>query len=251
MSDHVYNLLKKHHSVRNFKKEPIPEEHIKQLVEAGQSASTSSYLQTYSIIGIEDPEIKEDLKEVSGQPYVVENGYLFVFVMDYYRHSIVNEDSKHQMETSFESAEGLLVGTIDATLVAQNIAATAEDMGYGIVYLGSLRNDVERVKEVLDLPEHTFPLFGMALGIPEDEEDGSPKPRLPFEHVFHRDRYNSDKDEQKEALQRYDQTVSDYYKSRTNGERSETWSNQIANFMSAKQRLDMLDQLNRAGFIRK
>lgn len=94
--------------------------------------------------------------------------------MDYYRHSIVNEDSKHQMETSFESAEGLLVGTIDATLVAQNIAATAEDMGYGIVYLGSLRNDVERVKEVLDLPEHTFPLFGMALGIPKDEEDGSP-----------------------------------------------------------------------------
>ncbi|KRG11008.1 oxygen-insensitive NADPH nitroreductase [Staphylococcus sp. NAM3COL9] len=251
MSDHVYNLLKKHHSVRNFKKEPIPEEYIKQLVEAGQSASTSSYLQAYSIIGIEDPEIKEDLKEVSGQPYVVENGYLFVFVMDYYRHSIVNEDSKHQMETSFESAEGLLVGTIDATLVAQNIATTAEDMGYGIVYLGSLRNDIERVKEVLDLPEHTFPLFGMALGIPEDGEDGSPKPRLPFDHVFHRDRYNSDKDEQKESLQIYDQTISDYYKSRTNGERSETWSNQIASFMSAKQRLNMLDQLNRSGFIRK
>src|SRR5699024_3843100 len=129
-------------------------------------ASTSSYLQTYSIIGIEDPEIKEDLKEVSGQPYVVENGYLFVFVMDYYRHSLINEDSKHPMETSFESAEGLLVGTIDATLVAQNIAVTAEDMGYGMVYLGSLRNDVERVREVLDLPEHTFPLFGMALGVP-------------------------------------------------------------------------------------
>ena len=167
MSEHVYNLLKNHHSVRKFKKEPISEAHIKQLVEAGQSASTSSYLQAYSIIGINDPEIKEELKEVSGQPYVVENGYLFVFVMDYYRHSIINEESKHDMQTSFESAEGLLVGTIDATLVAQNIAATAEDMGYGMVYLGSLRNDVERVREILELPKHTFPLFGMALGIPE------------------------------------------------------------------------------------
>lgn len=143
MSEHVYNLLKNHHSVRKFKKEPISEAHIKQLVEAGQSASTSSYLQAYSIIGINDPKIKEELKEVSGQPYVVENGYLFVFVMDYYRHSIINEESKHDMQTSFESAEGLLVGTIDATLVAQNIAATAEDMGYGMVYLGSLRNDVK------------------------------------------------------------------------------------------------------------
>ncbi|MBN6095071.1 oxygen-insensitive NADPH nitroreductase [Staphylococcus saprophyticus] len=251
MSEHVYNLLKNHHSVRKFKKEPISEAHIKQLVEAGQSASTSSYLQAYSIIGINDPEIKQELKEVSGQPYVVENGYLFVFVMDYYRHSIINEESKHDMQTSFESAEGLLVGTIDATLVAQNIAATAEDMGYGMVYLGSLRNDVERVREILELPKHTFPLFGMALGIPEDDENGSPKPRLPFEHVFHANKYDSDKDSQREALKAYDQTVSDYYSSRTNGERTESWSNQVANFMSAKQRLDMLEQLNKSGFIKK
>lgn len=155
------------------------------------------------------------------------------------------------METSFESAEGLLVGTIDATLVAQNIAATAEDMGYGIVYLGSLRNDVERVREVLNLPEHTFPLFGMALGIPEDDEDGSPKPRLPIEHVFHQNQYDNDVESQRAQLKAYDQTVSDYYSARTNGERSETWSNQIANFMSSKQRLDMLEQLNKSGFIRK
>lgn len=251
MSEHVYNLVKQHHSVRNFKKERISEEHIKQLVEAGQSASTSSYLQTYSIIGVEDPEIKEELKEVSGQPYVVENGYLFVFVIDYYRHSIIDEHTKVDMATSFESAEGLLVGTVDATLVAQNIAVTAEDMGYGIVYLGSLRNDIERVREILNLPDHTFPLFGMALGIPEDGENGSPKPRLPFENVFHKDRYNQDKETQQKALDKYDQEVSDYYKSRTNGERSETWSEQIAQFMSSKQRLDMLDHLNSSGFIRK
>ena len=54
---------------------------MKKLVEAGQGASTSSYLQTYSIIGVDDPEIKENLKEVSGQPYVLDNGYLFVFVL--------------------------------------------------------------------------------------------------------------------------------------------------------------------------
>lgn len=251
MSEHVYNLVKKHHSVRNFKKENVPEEHIKQLIEAGQSASTSSYLQTYSVIGVEDPEIKEELKEVSGQPYVVENGYLFVFVIDYYRHSIIDENTKADMATSFESAEGLLVGTVDVTLVAQNIAVTAEDMGYGIVYLGSLRNDIERVREILDLPDHTFPLFGMALGVPNEDENGSPKPRLPFESVFHKDRYNSDKSVQKESLDKYDQEVSDYYKVRTNGERSEVWSEQIAQFMSSKQRLDMLDHLNSSGFIRK
>ena len=59
-------------------------------------------------------------------------------------------------------------------------------MGYGIVYLGSLRNDVGRVREILDLPEYAFPLFGMAIGEPAEDENGSPKPRLPFGHVFHK-----------------------------------------------------------------
>lgn len=36
MSDYVYNLLKKHHSVRSFKKDPVSEESVKQLIEAGQ-----------------------------------------------------------------------------------------------------------------------------------------------------------------------------------------------------------------------
>ena len=35
------------------------------------------------------------------------------------------------------------------------MAVAAEDMGYGIVYLGSLRNDVGRVREILDLPDYT------------------------------------------------------------------------------------------------
>ena len=251
MSDYVYELMKKHHSVRRFKSTPLSEDTVEKLVEAGQSASTSSYLQTYSIIGIDDPEIKEDLKEVSGQPYVVENGYLFVFVLDYYRHNLINENVESNMEVSFESAEGLLVGSIDVALVAENMAVAAEDMGYGIVYLGSLRNDVGRVREILDLPEYTFPLFGMAIGEPAENENGSAKPRLPLEHVFHRNQYNSDKENQINELKTYDQTVSDYYKARTNGERTETWSAQIESFLGNKTRLDMLNQLNDAGLIKR
>ncbi|HJF66997.1 oxygen-insensitive NADPH nitroreductase [Staphylococcus kloosii] len=251
MTNYVYDLMKKHHSVRKFKDKPLSNDEIKKLVEAGQSASSSSYLQTYSIIGVDDPQVKNDLKEVSGQPYVVDNGYLFVFVMDYYRHALIEEDKKSDMDVSIGSTEGLLVGTIDAALVAQNIAVAAEDMGYGIVYLGSLRNDVHRVKEILNLPEHTFPLFGMAVGEPADDENGAPKPRLPFEHIFHENQYNSDEQEQRKALEDYDKTVSDYYHKRTNGERNETWSNQIARALGSKQRLDMLDELNRSGFLKR
>ncbi|HDP2111982.1 TPA: nitroreductase family protein [Staphylococcus aureus] len=222
MSDYVYNLVKKHHSVRKFKNKPLSEDVVKKLVEAGQSASTSSFLQAYSIIGIDDEKIKENLREVSGQPYVVENGYLFVFVIDYYRHHLVDQH-----------------------------AETAEDMGYGIVFLGSLRNDVERVREILDLPDYVFPVFGMAVGEPADDENGAAKPRLPFDHVFHHNKYHADKETQYAQMADYDQTISEYYDQRTNGNRKETWSQQIEMFLGNKARLDMLEQLQKSGLIQR
>ncbi|WP_460922796.1 nitroreductase family protein, partial [Staphylococcus aureus] len=76
-----------------------------------------------------------------------------------------------------------LGGAIDAVLVAENIVVTAEDKGYGIVYLGSLRNDVERVRDILDLPAYVFPVFGMSVGEAADDENGSAKPLFPFDHV--------------------------------------------------------------------
>lgn len=251
MSEYVYDLAKRHHSVRKFKQTPIERATIEKLIEAGQMASTSSFLQTTSFIGVESIEKKEALREVSGQPYVVENGYLLVYVIDYHRHQLINEKMKADMEASFESAEGLLVGTVDAALAAQNIALTAEDMGYGIVYLGSLRNDVQRVREILNLPEHVFPLFGMAIGEPANDEDGTPKPRLPLEHVFHVDTYNQNDDQLSEQLATYDKTISEYYQARTQGQRDETWSHQIAGFMSSKQRLEMNDWLQMSGFNKK
>lgn len=165
MNQSVFDLTQQHRSVRQFKDEPLSKETVEKLVKAGQMASTSSYVQAYSIIGITDPEIKQALKEVSGQQHVVDNGYLFVYVIDYYRHSLINQETQGNMQPSFESAEGLLVGTIDVALAAQNVALTAEDMGLGIVYLGSLRNDVGRVSEILNLPEHVFPLFVVWLSV--------------------------------------------------------------------------------------
>src|SRR5699024_11882236 len=62
MSDHVYNLLKKHHSVRNFKKDTISEEHIKQMVEAGDRKSTrlnSSHVSTsYAVVCLKKKKMK-------------------------------------------------------------------------------------------------------------------------------------------------------------------------------------------------
>lgn len=118
-------------------------------------------------------------------------------------------------------------------------------------FLGSLRNDVERVREILDLPDYVFPVFGMAVGEPADDENGAAKPRLPFDHVFHHNKYHADKETQYAQMADYDQTISEYYDQRTNGNRKETWSQQIEMFLGNKARLDMLEQLQKSGLIQR
>lgn len=51
MSEYVYDLAKRHHSVRKFKQTPIERATIEKLIEAGQMASTSSFYKRHHLLG--------------------------------------------------------------------------------------------------------------------------------------------------------------------------------------------------------
>lgn len=240
----VIKLINNHRSLRKFTDEKLSLETIKTLVGAAQSASTSSYVQAYSIMGVTDPEKKKALREISTQSYVEHNGHLFVFVVDFYRHKELAEQAG--AEISYDKTENLIVGVVDASLAAQNMAIAAESMGLGICYIGSLRNDMKKAGEILGLPEGTFALFGMVAGYPEDE--GSQKERLPFEAVYHENTYQRI-DEVQSDIEAYDQRISDYYSDRTDGKRADKWSEQIIDMLSKKQRLDVDTVLKEKGFL--
>ena len=59
-------LIHQHGSVRSYKPDPVPESLIKEVVAAGQRASTSSNLQAYSVVATTDKEKKAQLKEITG-----------------------------------------------------------------------------------------------------------------------------------------------------------------------------------------
>lgn len=240
------DLLMNHRSIRKFKEQPLTSEQVKTLVTAAQHASTSSYVQSYSIIGVTDPDLKAALREVSGQTYVEHNGHLFVFVVDFNRHHHLGHHFEQPVDDYFGSTESLLVGTVDASLAAQNMAIAAESIGLGICYIGSLRNDMKRVSELLKLPEFTYPLFGMVVGVPDQE--GSQKERLPFEVVYHENEYQPFEYRHYEA---YDNRVSRYYEERTNGKRNDAWSAQVIQMLNGKPRLDVHDVLQFKGFLKQ
>lgn len=246
----VIEQLLAHKSIRKFTDGKLTTDQIETLVRAAQSASTSSYVQAYSIIGVTDEAIKKELREISTQSYVEHNGHLFVFVADYHRHALMSEQHGVDIHNYLGSTESFLVGTIDAALAAQNMAVAAESMDLGICYIGSLRNDMQRVIELLELPQWTYPLFGMVVGHSADTAATS-KIRLPLHNVYHENHYNNDDISFMEQIDAYDKDVSAYYMERTNGERSDAWSDQIVAFLNKKTRQHVDGVVKGQGFLKQ
>lgn len=234
----VIETILKHHSVRRFKDQPLDQQQIEAIVKSAQAASTSSFIQAYSIIGVTDPQKKQRLAEFAGdQSYVAKNGHFFVFCADLNRHKIVGDLEQADLKDSIESTEKFMVALIDASLAAQNAAIAAESMGLGICYIGGIRNDLKAVKELLKTPEYVVPLFGLSVGYPDQETDV--KPRLPMAHIYMENEYEQDTDFFLQQLEEYNMAISAYYRERTGGKREDTWTGQMAKMLGRKSRMYM------------
>lgn len=236
-----------HRSIRAFKDEPLTDDQVFTLVKAAQAASTSSYIQAYSIIGVKDQVKKKKLAKLAGeQSYVETNGHFFVFCADYHRHHAAAEMHGTTVTETTQTTEKFMVGLIDASLAAQNASVAAESMGLGICYIGGIRNALEEVSDLLNLPNYVVPLFGLCVGYPDQDPDV--KPRLPLNNIYHVDEYEQDNQVFKDSLREYDQTISAYYGERTGGQRTAGWSSLMANKLTTPVRTYMKKFLENKGF---
>lgn len=249
MNDVISTILN-HRSIRKFENRPLSKEQIKKIVECAQAASTSSFIQAYSIIGVSNSEKKHKLAELAGnQSYVAENGHFLVFCADLHRHEVIAKLENKDLSKSLESTEKFMVSLIDAALASQNAVLAAESMGLGACYIGGLRNNLKEVSAILNTPNYVIPLFGIAVGYPAQEPDQ--KPRLPFEHVYHEETYENDSEKYIQQLEEYNEVISAYYTERTGGKRTDTWSGQMAKMLSNPSRLYMKEFVSSKGFLKE
>ncbi|MFL0475427.1 oxygen-insensitive NADPH nitroreductase [Priestia sp. 179-F W1.4 NHS] len=246
MNQTIETILK-HVSVRSFTNRPLTEEQIKQLVTAAQAASTASFQQAYSIIGVTDPELKQKIAKLAGdQPFIAEGGHFFVFCADVNRHKQMAEDLEIDITETIEGIDAALVGAIDASLASQNLVIAAESMGLGVCYIGGVRDAIIEISELLDIPDYVFPVFGLVVGYPAKRNDH--KPRIPFEGIYHTNGYNSNT---KEIIKQYDETTKLYYENRSGNKQSRTWSDTAIGSLARLPRSFMKDFLNSKGWAKR
>ncbi|MGY3704035.1 NADPH-dependent oxidoreductase [Vagococcus martis] len=243
----VIKLQLNHKSIRKFKDEQLPKEVIETLVNVARHTATSNFMQSYSIVCLSSQEKKQKLAEICNQPYVAEASHVFIFVADQYRNrQIAVENSQ---ETSvLHNMDRFMVAMTDAVLAAQNVNLAAESLGLGTVFLGSILNDNDKTSELLELPELTFAVLGLAIGYKDQEPQL--KPRLPQDIMFFEESYQTF-DNYVEELKDYDDVVTTYYDLRDANKRIESFTNQVTAGMNRKpeKRLKIKSDLEKQGFI--
>jgi nitroreductase len=189
LNETIETLLN-HRSVRSYADKTIQKKTIELMIAAAQSASTSSNLQTWSVVAVTDPESKERLSQFAGNQAWVKNCPVFlVWVADLSRLESLSQKREVAAE-GLNYMEMLLMATIDSALAAQNAAVAAESLGLGVVYIGGMRNKPEEVAKELGLPPKVFATFGMCIGYPNPEKPAAVRPRLPLNAILHRDQYD-------------------------------------------------------------
>ncbi len=232
------DLLLSHRSIRHFTGEPITKAQREAIINSARATSSSSFLQCSSIIRITDPALREQLVTLTGgQKHVAQAAEFWVFCADFNRHLQICPEAELGL------AEQLLLGVVDTALMAQNAFTAAESLGLSGVYIGGLRNNIESVTELLKLPKHVLPLFGLCLGWPADNPDL--KPRIPAAMLVHENYYQPlDRD----VLEQYDEELAHYYMTRGSNTRRDTWSDHIRRTIIKENRPFILDFLHKQGW---
>lgn len=201
----VIETLLAHGSVRAYAATPLPDGTLETLVAAAQSAATSSNLQTWSVVAVEDAGRRDRLSALAQNQAFIRQAPLFLcFVADLSRLARVGAGLGRQLE-GLDYLESFMVAAIDAALAAQNAAVAAESLGLGTCYVGALRNHPEEVAAELGLPPMAVALFGLAVGYAAPGAGGAVKPRLPLPVVLHRERYGAT--DEAAAIAGYDQAL--------------------------------------------
>ena len=196
--------LLEHRSIRKFKNKPIEENILNQLLEAGFRASTTGNMQVYSIIVNKEQERKEALcKFHFGQAMVKEAPVVLTFCADFNRFNKWCE--QRNTEPVYDNFLSFMTATVDALLVAQNVAVAAESFGLGICYLGTTIYMADKIIDFLKCPKSVIPITTLVVGYPDETPELVD--RLPYNGVVHNEFYqdynNQNIDEiykEKEAL---------------------------------------------------
>lgn len=246
MKDVKESLLQRT-SVRRYEREVIPQETMEFIYKAVENTPTSYNGQQFSVIDIDDQQLKEDLYAITGQKQLKTCNRLLIFCSDYNKITLLAHKKGVDMPAFTDTMDGVTIGIIDAALAMMSAVVAAEAAGLGSNCIGYLRTaDPAKIAELLKLPKGVFVVCGLALGVPREHPDL--KPKQPSSLVFHKNHYRQDTEKMVEELEDYDSVVSNYNRTRSGGTTENDWVAHIIDYYKHAMGYRILEYLKNQGY---
>ena len=172
---------------RRYRAEPVPEALLQLLLATALAAPTKSDLQQATIVRVAHPAKRSAIVSLlPGSPWLASAPELFVFCADGWR--LRRLFARAGREFPNEHLDAFFNATVDAALALGAFVSAAELAGLGTCPISQVRDHIEKIDELLELPDWVVPVAGLALGYPEAKEPMSA--RLSLSATVHTDRYD-------------------------------------------------------------
>lgn len=143
-------------SIRKYKKQPITQEVINKILEAGRQAPSAANFQTWHFIVIKDPKSKEACS-YGGYNLFTKNAD-FIIIGLYRKSEVMIEN----------------LALMDVTIALQNMVIASWLQGVGSCWIGAF-NEI-KLKETLNLPANSKIVGLVPFGIPDENPSQRKKP---------------------------------------------------------------------------
>ena len=154
-------------SVRKYKSEPVSEDVLKNILEAGRLAPSATNNQPWHFIVVRNKKGKAACDYQGFNRWVNEAAFI---VVGFYR----------QSEVIIEK-----LSLMDVTIALQNMVVAGWVQGVGSCWMGAF--DEPKLKETLNLPVDARLVGAIVFGIPD--ENPRPPPKKPVTEIFHFDKW--------------------------------------------------------------
>ncbi len=203
----VSEAIRKRRSIRKFKPNPIPEEKIGLLLESARLAPSGTNTQPWRFIVIKDNDTKKKLQEAAhNQRHIKSAPVIIVCCADLKAFKEFPERVDELIESGALPErtrevfipylkKGMDTVTKDALMIAaaanvaiavEHIVLQAVEIGLGTCWVRWYEDN--KVKEILDIPDHVEVMALLPVGIPD--EDPAPRPRLDINKITYWEKYN-------------------------------------------------------------
>jgi nitroreductase len=145
----ILELIKNRRSIRRYRKENVPNELVKKILEAGRWAPSANNSQPWSFIVLKGEEVRRNVAEAATYGKFLANAPIGIVVV------IDPELSRHAVE--------------DGAIATMNMLLEAHALGLGACWIGAYNSSYEeRIKEILKIPRNKRVLSIISIGYPAE-----------------------------------------------------------------------------------